>query len=173
MTRRAAGSAVEVLRHAHEHDTTRSLEAAWKLDCGCARVVASLSQQAFVVAASMGGGGDGGKGRPRGGRGRSGGGGGGKGKKPDGEANVQVVESVPEPAAESRRDTSAQDDDYVQLGRKIQEMMKAEMSQRTALTRRVGDLEDTLASVRKELADLRTRNERLTQQLQAAEQAAQ
>ena len=83
----------------------------------------------------MGGGGDGGKGRPRGGRGRSGGGGGGKGKKPDGEANVQVVESVPEPAAESRRDTSAQDDDYVQLGRKIQEMMKAEMSQRTALTR--------------------------------------
>ena len=72
---------------------------------------------------------------------------------------------LPVPAASGRRDAMTGDDDYVELAKRVTEMMKAEMTQRTALTRRVGELEDTLTSVRKELSDLRSRNERLTEQM--------
>ncbi len=56
----------------------------------------------------------------------------------------------------------------MELAQRLKNMMSAELSQRTALTKRVGELEVALASARKELADLRGRNEQLAEQLRAA-----
>ena len=105
-----------------------------------------------------------------GGRGRRGGRG---GKRRPGPATEEAPrgDAGRDAPRDSREDGHADyDEEQMELAQRLKNMMSAELSQRTALTKRVGELEDALASARKELTDLRGRNERLAEQLRAAGQ---
>ena len=120
-----------------------------------------------------------GKGRGRG-KGRGDGGKGGRG----GRAPRRVPDTDREKPAERQQadsptvmqvdadghDSNTDDEGYLELAKRIAELLAAEVSSRESMTRRVGDLEDALKSAQKELADLRHRNERLNQQLNIAAQ---
>ena len=54
------------------------------------------------------------------------------------------------------------------LAKELAELSRVEAASHEALAKRITDLEDTLAASRKELADVRVRNEKLEKQLKAA-----
>ena len=104
-----------------------------------------------------------------GGRGRRGGRGGKRRPGPAGEEAPQYGGAGKDAPRDSREDSHTDyDEEQMELAQRLKDMMSAELSQRTALTKRVGELEVALASARKELADLRGRNEQLAEQLRAA-----
>ena len=104
-----------------------------------------------------------------GGRGRRGGRGGKRRPGPAGEETSPYGGAGKDAPRDSREDSHTDyDEEQMELAQRLKDMMSAELSQRTALTKRVGELEVALASARKELADLRGRNEQLAEQLRAA-----
>ena len=65
--------------------------------------------------------------------------------------------------------TDEQQDGFIELARQIATLASAETKSHGALTKRVLDLETALSASRKELADLRVKNDRLVKQLAANE----
>jgi len=65
----------------------------------------------------------------------------------------------------------SEQDQFLALAKQLAELSRLEVASHDALTKRVADLEANLASSRKELAEVRVRNEALTKQLQAAQPA--
>lgn len=65
-----------------------------------------------------------------------------------------------------------QQDSFLELSKQLAQLSRAEVASHEALTKRIVDLETMLATARKELADVRVRNERLAGQLKVAQQAA-
>ena len=60
----------------------------------------------------------------------------------------------------------------MELAQQLAELARAEAASQEVLVQRITDLETTLAESRKELADVRVRNERLEKQLKEATVAA-
>ena len=86
--------------------------------------------------------------------------------KPDRASNTDKgSSSTAESMAESEQDQ------FLALAKQLAELSRLEVASHDALTKRVADLEANLASSRKELAEVRVRNEALTKQLQAAQPA--
>ena len=84
--------------------------------------------------------------------------------KPDRASNTDKgSSSTAESMAESEQDQ------FLALAKQLAELSRLEVASHDALTKRVADLEANLASSRKELAEVRVRNEVLTKQLQAAQ----
>ena len=143
---------------------------------------------------SGGGSSGGGKGKGKGGGSRSGKGGkgkGGGGNKPDadddsfdGEASAAPVSSKPPAPGKgsggrasqatngSSSMTETEQDQFLVLAKQLAELSRAEVASHEALTKRVTELETALTESRKELADVRVRNEKLSSQLKAATAAA-
>ena len=68
--------------------------------------------------------------------------------------------------------TESEQDSFLDLAKQLAELARLETQSHEALARRVTELEAALVSSRKELADVRVRNEKLATQLKAAEQAS-
>ena len=62
-------------------------------------------------------------------------------------------------------------DGFLELAMQLAELSRAETASHEALTKRIADLEANLSVARKEIADVRVRNERLATQLKAASAA--
>ena len=95
----------------------------------------------------------------RGGRGRGGGGRRGPRETPASPAAAPAAAPVATSVAPE------DEDGYLELSKRIETLMKAELASREALTKRVDDLDKQLTATRKELADLRVRNDKLTKKL--------
>ena len=79
-------------------------------------------------------------------------------------------------AADERGGSSSlsadQEDQFIALAKQLAELSRRELASHEALARRVADLEAALTASRKELADVRIRNEKLTAQLKSASGAS-
>lgn len=76
------------------------------------------------------------------------------------------AENAASPALDHNADADGDaDDEYLQLAASITQMMRDEVASREKLSRRVNELESALASARKEMDDLRSRNSDLQARL--------
>ena len=96
----------------------------------------------------------------RGGRGRGGG-----GRRGPRETPASPAAAAPAAAPVATSVAPEDEDGYLELSKRIATLMKAELTSREALTKRVDDLDKQLTATRKELADLRVRNDKLTKKL--------
>lgn len=67
----------------------------------------------------------------------------------------------------------SEQEQFVALAKQLTELSRLEVASHEALTKRVSELETALAASRKDLADVRVRNETLTKQLKASAAAAE
>lgn len=102
---------------------------------------------------------------PRGARGGGGGRGGGRRGGHGRDGGQPVLNS-------QQLSTTDGKDDFLELAKSISSLMHAEQASHEALARRVRDLEGALILARKEVNDLRVRNERLTKRLSRSEARA-
>ena len=88
---------------------------------------------------------------------------GAKGAQSEAGAALAASSSVPE----------AERDGFLELAKQLADLARLETQSHDALAKRITDLESALQGARKELADVRIRNERLEKQLKAASTAAE
>ena len=90
---------------------------------------------------------------------------GGGGRRGPRETPASPAAAAPAAAPVATSVAPEDEDGYLELSKRIATLMKAELTSREALTKRVDDLDKQLTATRKELADLRVRNDKLTKKL--------